>query len=528
MQLIDRPAVRRWAGPLALATLVLASGVSGTGNRFTQDDLPLVLRNETVHTLSDPLRILTQPYWHDPFPPSLYRPLATGTLALEWSIGRGSPTAFRWGSLILLFGAAWALFMLGRLILPAPWAWTVAALFAVHPVHVEALAPAVNQGELAVGLLAALATALYIRARRTGSIGGGTALALVLAYLSAALFKENGLILPGLLLAAEGTVLRRNHDGAPAGRDLRRLWLLLGLAGAAVLAVRSAVLSGEALGAPPAEALAGATMAGRALTMLAVVPHWFRLLFWPAHLQADYGPNEIAAATGWGIAQWTGVGLLVLGVIVILRTRTTRPVIAFGLLWIGVALLPVSNVLVPTGIVLAERALFLASCGAMLLIGGALAAMEPVAPARLGLALAAAGILLGGLRSGERLRDWRDQRTLLRQTVADAPMSYTAHLAYSRFLEDSAGGAGALDHFRQAVALKPALPAQERYIADRYREAGLCEPALRRYRRLLELMPGDSALRSAITICERGQGSSGAPRGSARGPIDFDSARAKP
>lgn len=49
----------------------------------------------------------------------------------------------------------------------------------VHPVHGEATAPPVNQGELPVGLLALLAVAIYLKARETGRRDAGTVAAAV-------------------------------------------------------------------------------------------------------------------------------------------------------------------------------------------------------------------------------------------------------------------------------------------------------------------------------------------------------------
>jgi protein O-mannosyl-transferase len=485
-----------------LAVLVIAASASVTANdRFVQDDLPLVLRNERVHTLAAPAGFFTQAYWHDPFSPALYRPLATMTLAVEWVAGDGSPAVFRWVSVAMLVGGAVSLFLLARLILPAPAAWAAAALFAVHPVHVEAIAPAVNQGELSVGLLACLATLLYIRERRRDTLRGGVMAALVILYAAAALFKENALVIPGLLLAAEGTVLRDGRPPAGGWAGLRLLYLLLVLAGVAVLGAGGAVLGGQALRTPQAEVLAGSSLPGRALTMLAVVPQWLRLLFWPARLQADYGPNEISAATGWGIDQWAGAAVLVVWLGLAVGFRRRLPVLSFGLLWMAVAILPVSNVLMPTGVALAERTLYLASIGAALAIGGLLAVAATRATRAVATAAVAALLILGVVRSGTRARVWRDEETLLRQTVRDAPRSYAAHLALSRFLDDSGDQPAAFAQYREAAELKPTLPDEERRMADEYRLQGLCRPAVRRYRRLLSLRPEDTGLRAALDEC---------------------------
>jgi hypothetical protein len=498
----------RWVAPLSLSALALGATAPGFGNGFVQDDLPLILRNETVHTLARPATWFTQPYWHDPFPPALYRPLATAGLALQWVAGGGSPAVYRWVSAALLVGAAVALFDIAALILPLAAAWALAALFVVHPVHVEATALGVNQGELMVGLLLCWATATYIRARRGGRLRPEKTAALVLLFVAAALFKENGLVLPGLLLAAELTVIADDRPLRVRFQELRPLYLLLALAAAVMLAARSAVLRGDVVGTFTADAMAGSGLGGRALTMLGVVSRWARLLLWPAHLQADYGPNEIVTATEWGIAQWAGAAILSAGAATLLLARRRLPSLAFALGWVAVALIPVSNVLVPTGVALAERTLFLATAGAALAIGAILSLARsggaPGArnPGRWGAAVVVIVLLsLGMLKSRSRDRVWHDQETLLRQTVLDAPRTYGAHLALARFLDDSGSAAGAELHYRQAAGENPALVDWERTVADGYRRAGLCRPAVRHYRLPLLIRPGDAALRAALVVC---------------------------
>ncbi|HJR33466.1 MAG TPA: hypothetical protein VJ817_00845 [Gemmatimonadales bacterium] len=502
MHLADRPRRPRWVAELSLAALALAVTAPGFGNRFVQDELPLILRNERAHTLAEPSGFFTTPWWHAPFPAALYRPLATAALAVQWKVGGGSPVIYRWASAALLAGGAIALFHLGTLILPWVAALAAAALFAVHPVHVEAVALGINQGELAAGLLVCWATAWYIRARRRGRLGPRDVAGILLLYLAAALFKENALILPGLLLLAEFTVLKE-----PRG-NLRPFYLGSGLAFALLIAARSMVLGGDTIGTFTAPAIVGAGPGGRALTMLGVVPHWARLLFWPANLQADYGPREIVAAAGWGWPQGIGLGLLVVAGVAFWAARRRAPALAFALGWIAVALIPVSNVLVPTGIALAERTLFLASAGAALAVGAVLGpALQPggrsPVPALRGGAIAAVGVLLvlGIWRSRSRIQVWRDQRTLLHQTVTDAPRSIAAHLSLVRFLEDSGSVEDARRHYREAALLNPAQLAQDRARGDQFRAAGLCQPAVRLYRRILSIIPEDPLVRESLRSC---------------------------
>ena len=495
-----RPIWEGWA-PFSLSVLGLAVTLFGIPNQFVQDDLPLIASNQVVQSLATPARFFTEPYWHDPFPPALYRPLATAAHAVQWAIGKGSPVTYHVASALMLTAAGLVLFYLAGRLLPRPGAWTAAALFMVHPLHVEATAPAVNQGELMVALLLGLALTIYLRSRDRNGLAAPAAGVMLLLYLAASWFKEHGLVLPILLLAAELTVVQDRVPLRARISALRPFYLSLLLVAAGVVAVRTVVV-GSAVGTPTAEALRDSGMGGRILTMLGVVPHWARLLVWPAHLQSDYGPNEIVAASGWGAAQTSGTLILAVALGLMLWSRTRQPVVAFALLWIAIALAPVSNILVPTGLVLAERTLFLASVGACLAAGALVGAGWKHARIRRAAGATVAVLLvLGFTRSVSRTGAWKSQGTLLRHTVVDAPRSYTAHLAMTRFLEDSGSAAEAASHYRQAVGLMPQVQDRERLRAEQYRLAGYCKPALRHYRRALVVMPADTLLLSGFAKC---------------------------
>ena len=454
-----RRTVWLWIG-MVIAVALLAS-LNGLHNQFAQDDLVLIAQNARVHSLANWRELIGAPFWPPPYSPNLYRPLTSLLLALEYALGGGSPLVFRILSYLLYVAASIGVLAVARRLLPLGIALGVALLFAAHPVHVEAVALGVGQNELLVALCAAAMLIRYLDRRRTGSgvLGKGDWGLLGALYLAAALLKENGLILPGLLLAAE-LLLVPGARGAKA----RQLWpgyAVLGALGALVLLVRSALFPGHLAGSFVADALQGQGVAGRALTMLQVVPQWARLLAWPARLQADYLPQELVASSGLGGAELLGLGLLIGALATIWLARRRAPVLAFGLLWIAVALLPVSNVVVPTGILLAERTLFLPSLGFGLALGGLIAAIRPErGPAsrvwRVGLAAGCVLLVLAGvLHSGRRHGVWRDDSTYAIRTAQEAPRSWRAQKAagYAYF---QAGQADAsLAGYQRALELAP-------------------------------------------------------------------------
>src|SRR5690606_15132565 len=205
-----------------------------------------------------------------------------------------SPAVFRVTSILLYALATLACWRLATRLLPASAAFAVAALFAVHPVHVESVAVAVNQAELMVALLLMMMTTSWIDHRRAGlPVVSGWGAGMLGLWFVAILFKEHAAVLPALLVLAEFTVLA---DGStrPLGRvEWRRLGLAVALLVAIIIGIRDLVLHGDTKGSFTAEALVDQGVGGRLLTMLGVVPELFRLLILPPPLRADYSPLVI-------------------------------------------------------------------------------------------------------------------------------------------------------------------------------------------------------------------------------------------
>jgi hypothetical protein len=485
---------------------VAAASISGIGNQFAQDDFPIIWKNPAVHDLLHSHRIFTQPYWPPPFTPDLYRPLAVFSYAIQWAVGDGSPLLFRLVSYGLYAAVTLAVFRLARMILPFAAAFAAAALFAVHPVHVEAVAVAVNQGELWVGLFACLAVAHFVRVRRAGGpLPLRTELGLTAAFFAVCFFKENALIVPGLLLAAELLLVPWGEPVGARLARLRRLFLLLALAAVSFYGIRTLVL-GDLVGTFTAEGLAYLSMGERGLTMLAVVPRMFALLFWPVDLQADYSPAEIVSQTEWGAGQTLGALLLLVAVLLALWARRRAPAVTFGVVWAAIALFPVHNVLVPTGIVLAERTLLLASVGVVLAVGGLGAFLvERASPAaRLLLASAVGALLiLGVYRSTTRHPVWADQFGLWYETAnRDAPKSYRAHHALAEMYYMAGAEGRAEREYRLAIEYSPAMVSQV-YLdyANKLRLKGHCYPAAELYRTSLRIRPNNMAVRASLIAC---------------------------
>jgi protein O-mannosyl-transferase len=473
-----------------VAAAALAASVAGLGNQFVQDDTVLIAENARVHTLASSWRLFALPYWPPPSSEDLYRPLMSLLTAVEYGLGAGQPLVFRVLSCLLYAGVAVGVLRLARRLLPERIALAVALLFAAHPVHVEAVALGVGQNELLVGLLATIMTIRYLDRRRTGDgrVAPRDWAVLAALFVAASLLKEQGFVLPGLLLAAE-LLLVPMPDWRRAG-GLVLGYLALMMLGLGVLAARAVALSGDLAGTFMAEALEGQGVGGRALTMLRVAPEWARLLVWPLHLRADYSPREMTASTGLGGIETLGLIVLSAVVVVAWAARRRAPTLSFGLVWAAVSLFPVSNVLVPTGILLAERTLFLPSIGAALALGAlAETAIDWDRGQRRLIArtLALAGAVLviaGAARSAERERTWRSESAFVTQSARDAPDSWRTERAYGQLLFTAGDRDAALAAYQRAIALVPPAHAWRvrNDLARRFWEAGANELAVEQLR----------------------------------------------
>lgn len=516
------------------ALLVLVASIAAAGafvmNGWVQDDGPKILYDPRVHQWSGVWRGFIESYWAPPSKSGLFRPLAMSTFTLQWIAGGGEVLLFRVVDLLLYLLATLAVWRVAARLLP-PWpAVAVGILFAVHPVHTEVMAVAVNQGESVVVILTAVAFLLWADLVGGGRSVGRVAPLLVLAYLIALGFKEHALLLPCFLLIAELT-----DTTTPWRERLRARGALLALllvVGAAWWLWRAHVL-GDLAGAAAAEGLRGDTFGERVVTMLGVVPEWLRLLVWPAMLRSDYAPRQIDPDLGWGAAQSIGLLCIAAWVLALAWAWRRDRTIAIGLLIVALALAPVSNIVIPTGILLAERTLFLPSMGVVLIAGALLARLTPWwedadrGARGFALVMGSGVAVLAVARDIQRAPDWRDFGSFISAQVRDAPLSWRAHTGYGIWAFEHGDRRTGEQELQQAIALWPHHARPFHILADYYRGDGLCEPAVKLYATGLELEPDRPRQRLSATTCLLWLGRYAEAATTARGgaPTDVDAAK---
>ena len=494
-----------WASVISLA---LAASISGILNGFAFDDLHIIVEDNRTHSLAHWWQLFAQSYWPLEKGGDLYRPVTMLGFAVQWALGGGAPLVFHIVS-IVLYALVCAAF-LGILLelLPMTAAWLGAALFAVHPLHVEAVGNVVGQAELLAALFMFLALLVFLRSRRHGNVSVRDTCVIAVLYVLGCLSKEHAIVLPLLLIAAEATVLVTETPLRARLAAIRPLVLALGVTGLTIVWLRIHVLGSTAAASDESNALfLGQPFSIRAMTMLRVLLEWIRLFFWPAHLSADYSPRAIDVVTGPNSEMLASAAILVGFSGLAWIARRAAPVATFAFVWTGIALLIPSNLLVPTGFVLAERTLFVASGGAMLGVAAVVAHFNwseatLSRPART-MVLTAVGVvlLLGVAVSSFRQRVWRDDDTLFAQTVVDAPASYKAHMAYAAMLFQKHRRKDAFEEISIAHALFPKDLDVLEYAAEEYSRVEGCQRALGFFARILAEDPRRAESRVGLARC---------------------------
>jgi protein O-mannosyl-transferase len=486
--------------------VALAMGLS-MRNGFVYDDLPAIVQNPRVIDPAQWHTIPTSPYWLG----TLWRPLTVAGFALQWWLGHGAPWIFHLTLLLGYLGCGLALFaLLRRLAVRELPALAATLLFLVHPVHVEVVANGVGQAELWTALALLTATSIYLDARRTGVTAGAVAALLAIVTIGIAA-KEQGFVAPLLLGGAEWLVAPQeaNERKQPGiARLARRVRLLIPVTALTLLllVVRAGMLASFA-GESPVMALRALGAGGRAVTFLGVLPEYARLLVWPLHLQAEYGPPGIPVGGPVTFRHIVGAILLVGFLALLAFARRRAPTAAFGLWWTAVTLAPVANLLVPTGIVMAERVLFLPSIGLAIALGAILNRSDerratsemwgvgvPVA------ALIVWGVVLG-VRSATRVPTWSTQRRFFSDLTEDAPLAYRAWTGAGEYWEGAGDQPRAIASLRHALQLWPHDFEINERLGQFLRSAGQCAAAVPVLAAGVRLNPEAPSLRAKLIEC---------------------------
>jgi protein O-mannosyl-transferase len=426
---------------VALFLLILAAALpylSSLTFGFVYDDLGVIVEVPSRHTWLGVAQAWVQSYWGNP-ETGLYRPVAQFMYALLWNLGGGKSWLFHLYAIVIhvatTLGVWW---LLAR----ATNRWAAffgALLFAVDPVHVEAVANIVNSSEVLVSLFGIACIGVVLRAsmRSDGGtrIGWGSAVLAAGAYALAIGAKESGAGIPAIAFLCLWGWRAADSGRRPTFREVLvggwRVWALCTAALVGVATARYFVLGGLTVSQHwVTHEVRNFTFAPRFWTMTAAWPLIGRLLIWPSKLRMHYGSDIVIPLTEptiWAVLSLMSAVIIVALAALLARRGDRRPLVAIA--WVAIAFLPASNLLVPTGQLLAERTLYLPSVGVALLVAWGINQLY-VATRDIGGSLAAqlaTGVPLAAIAVGALLVTypevipWQANYTLFLHGIEQAP-----------------------------------------------------------------------------------------------------------
>ncbi len=467
------------AGLIAVASLALYAPVLGF-DFVTYDDSEYVTENTFVLPglsaagLASAVRDTQHPNWH---------PLTWLSHMLDIELfGLDAAGHHAVNALLHALNAALVFFLL-RLATGAVWrSALVAALFAVHPLHIESVAWVSERKDVlstAFGLGASLAYLGYARH------GGGLRYFAVTLLFGAALLSKSMLVtLPCVFLLLDHWPLARLSSGELRQRVFEKLpWFAMSAALCAVTLLRQ-----NSIGTM--EWASDLHWLSRIAASVHAYAGYCAALLWPTglavHYSHPYMPQWGGSAPGFALLALEAIALAT-ATLLCLRS-ICPPAIRVGWLWFLGTLVPVIGLIQVGNQGMADRYTYIPSIGFFVAIVWAAERIWAHLPERHGplqrtpAALACASLVALAVASHLHLPTWRDSQTLIEGALAANPRNATMWLALGDARRAERDTDGALKAYEATLAINSSASTAHAGMAGILRSLGDHEGAIAHYR----------------------------------------------
>jgi tetratricopeptide (TPR) repeat protein len=426
---------------------------------------------------------------------NFWHPLTMLSLMVDVHLFGMNPGALHCTNLLLHLGSTLLLFLaLLRMTGAAGPSAFVAALFAVHPLHVESVAWIAERKDVLstfFWMLTLWAYVRYVRVPTPARYG-----LVVVSFALGLMAKPMLVMLPFTLLLLDVWPLGRISLSAadpthPRRRPIpSRAWLplvrekvpLFVLAVAASLAAFLAQQRGGAVAT-----LDSFPVTIRVPNALVASVTYVLKMVWPRVLVAFYPYPQVAQV--WqalaALAVLVGVSVLVVAF------APRRPSLAVGWFWYLLTLLPVSGLVQVGSHAMADRYTYVPLIGLFIMV--AWGVPEAVGTGRLKRIILAAGaaavIVACGTVARAQVMTWQNSPALWEHTLRVMPDNYYAHNALGLELKKQGRASEAAAHFLRSAELAPGLPNANNNLGRLQAEQGRTAEAIEQFREALRRQP---------------------------------------
>lgn len=535
-------------------TVTFLNSVNG---QFVFDDSEAVLNNQDVLTESPLSNIFINDFWGTRLTLNKshksYRPIAVLTFRWNyWMAGGMHPFGFH-ATNIFLHGVVSALvvpvsnYLFGG---NSPrMAFITSLLFAVHPIHTEAVAAIVGRADLLCALFSFLSFLFYAKASKLAVMSTTVKSAIYLIFslflCTLALFsKEQGITILGICIAYDVLILHRinifflpvfalstlfswcyGNFGADSSsrvskilqvsckrkEDFQHLFkkpFLMRLSALSVVGVLLMLVRWQAMGSKPPifqKVDNPASFAENFWTRAWTYNYLYSLNAWllvcPEWLSFDWAMGCVPLLSHvndirlLAIAAFWGSLLALLWRSITSANQRSGRTVTMALAVAIISFLPASNLFFRVGFVLAERVLYLPSLGFCMLIALGLRSIFLTKPqCRQGIMAAFSCILLlFCIRSVQRSSEWLEEYTLFHSALSVCPLNAKVHYNVAKNAGDRGETALAVKEYRTALKLHPDYDQAMNNLANILRDQGNLVEAESLLRQALKIRPDFAA-----------------------------------
>jgi len=405
-----------------------------------------------------------------------WHPLTWMSHLLDWELYGANAAGHHATSVVLHALNTALLFVLFATMTGAPWrSALVAALFGLHPLHVESVAWVAERKDVLSTSFWLLTTLAYVAWTRRPTRGRYALVALGLAL--GLMAKPMLVTLPATLLLLDAWPLGRLRSRAELWPRVREKLPLLPLVIASCVITVLVQRRGGAVGS-----LEGFPLAARVGNAIVAYAAYLWKLFWPVDLYVPYlhPRGAISAAAVAGAA-----ALLVALTAVAIRLRATRPYILVGWLWYLGTLVPVIGLVQAGEQAIADRFTYVPLIGVFV-------ALAWLIPARATAPVAALAVLVLAVlafRTRAQIALWQNPMTLFEHALAVEERNPVAHLNLGYAFGDRGDLDAATRHLERALELRPDSAKAHVGLGNVLIGHGRTEEAVAHYRHALALDP---------------------------------------
>jgi protein O-mannosyl-transferase len=376
----------------------------------------------------------------------------------------------------------------------------VAALFALHPLHVESVAWASERKDTLSTFFGLLSLIAYVRYAEAPSIRRyvWTAITLALGLLA----KPMLVTWPFLMLLLDYWPLGRFQRPEVRGQPARR-----SLGGSRWSVVRRlvvekiplfALVAASAVITSLAQSRAGAVRTFTELPLALRLSN--ALVSYAKYLLRAFWPNDLAVFYPWpkgGTPAWQiiGAALLLIGITALcFFQRKIRPYLIVGWLWFMGTLVPVIGLVQVGGQTMADRYFYIPSIGLFIAIVFGLADIAErrrIAP-WIGAAIANMLLVIFATLTNAQIHRWTDSFTLFNHTLAVAPRNVAIERSLGYALQRNGQLDEAVAHFEKALQIQPNDQVSQLYMGIARLYQGRVPEAIEHAKAAIHLQP-DSA-----------------------------------